>query len=255
MKKYIRFYKIYINFNVDKFRNIPYNVSYETFLEVGMQQDEISKIISRIPLFTNCSDDTTYAIANASQSFYNIGETICSPETSSRKLIILLEGRANVYLPDMRKRTLLRTMREGELVGIANLYSDHPYVSVVVAEKHCVTIEISERSFMSLIERDKILLANFLSLLSGKICYLNEKLHYCTAGSAERKLALYLDSVSSSDTFELSVSLVSLSDILDVGRASLYRAFDKLQSDGFIVKDGKKITLKNRGKMLLHYTL
>jgi DNA-binding IclR family transcriptional regulator len=53
---------------------------------------------------------------------------------------------------------------------------------------------------------------------------------------------LYLSSFQK-DTIELDASLSSLSDLLDIGRASLYRAFDTLIADGYIEKNGRTIHL------------
>jgi len=47
----------------------------------------------------------------------------------------------------------------------------------------------------------------------------------------------------------------SLCELLDIGRASLYRAFDKLTDDGFIIREGDKITIVNRQAMLDCYKI
>jgi DNA-binding IclR family transcriptional regulator len=65
-------------------------------------------------------------------------------------------------------------------------------------------------------------------------------------------LALYLNSLGTS-TVKLDVSISALSELLDVGRASLYRAFDKLTEDGFLRKDGRSFTLLDPNGMLKAY--
>ncbi len=211
--------------------------------------------LSGISLFCGCNKETLERLCSGKISKYRSGEVIYSPACDEKKLIILLDGKAEVFSLDSQKKMLLRNFTAGGVVGIANLFSDSPFVSNVVAQKGCVTLEISKELFASCLEGDSTLMYNFLSFLSGKICYLNQKILCLTAGSAERRLALYLDSVSEQDCVTLSLSLVSLSEMLDLGRASLYRAFDKLESDGFIKRDGKSVTLINRKQMLEHYTL
>ena len=88
--------------------------------------------------------------------------------------------------------------------------------------------------------------------MSGRICYLNHKIRYLTAGSAERRLALYLASFEK-DIIELDASLSSLSELLDIGRASLYRAFDTLIADGYIEKNGRTIRLIAPDAMIKDY--
>ena len=47
--------------------------------------------------------------------------------------------------------------------------------------------------------------------------------------------------------------MTDLANTLDVGRASLYRAFDKLESEGLIIKDGKTITVLDKNTLRQRY--
>ena len=213
------------------------------------------EILKAIPLLSGCNAETLEKLNSADRRVYKSGDIIYSPECKQKKIVILLSGAASVFSLDSQKKILLRRFERGGVMGIANLFSEGRFVSNIVAQKNCETLEISKEIVVDCLESDKTLLHNYLSFLSGKICYLNQKILCLTAGSAERRLALYLDSASACDSFSLPVSLVSLSEMLDLGRASLYRAFDKLESDGFIKRDGKTVTLTNRLQMLEHYTL
>ena len=51
----------------------------------------------------------------------------------------------------------------------------------------------------------------------------------------------------------LEISYSALSDMLDIGRASLYRALDKFVADGCIIRDGNNITIVNKALMLEKY--
>ena len=59
-----------------------------------------------------------------------------------------------------------------------------------------------------------------------------------------------LENISASSEHLLSL----INDMLDISRASLYRAFTKLENDGFIEREGKTIMIKNREKMLSYYS-
>ena len=93
---------------------------------------------------------------------------------------------------------------------------------------------------------------NYIGFLSDRIRFLNRKITYLTAGNAERRLALYLISFGT-DHVELSESISALSDLLNLGRASIYRAFDKLAEDGYLEKQGRHITLLHTEAMLNAY--
>ncbi|MBQ9131384.1 MAG: Crp/Fnr family transcriptional regulator, partial [Clostridia bacterium] len=116
----------------------------------------------------------------------------------------------------------------------------------------CRILFLPEKAVRRLLETDTEFLYRYLGFLSDRIRYLNRKIGYLTAGSTERRLALYLHSFGT-DSFSLTTSITSLSELLDVGRASLYRAFDKLTEDGFIQKDGRKIRLLKSEAMLQAY--
>jgi CRP-like cAMP-binding protein len=187
---------------------------------------------------------------------YRSGDVIYSPEEEEKRLIIFCLGEASVYSADESRSVLLRTVSAGKTVGVANLFSSERFVSRIIADKKCETVEITATDFKVLLESDSAILHNYISFLSNKICYLNKKIVYLTAGSAERRLAFFLDSHASEvggDSFPLPVPMNSLAEMLNLGRASLYRAADKLEADGFIKRDGKNITLISKEQMLSKY--
>ena len=97
---------------------------------------------------------------------------------------------------------------------------------------------------------------NYVRFLTQRIEFLNQKIQYLTAGCAERRLSLYLISQIPEDEVatRLDISAVSLADLLDLGRASLYRAMDRLSADGFLTRDGHIYTLHHREQLLTHYS-
>ena len=170
------------------------------------------------------------------------GDIILSQCITSHKAGIFLSGEAVATTADDSKNALLRFFGAGDLFGIANLFTNENYVSSIKAKKKCRVFFFTEEAIRELLETDKTFLYHYLGFLSGRICYLNRKIRYLTAGSAERRLALYLSSFQK-ETVELDASLSSLSELLDIGRASLYRAFDTLIADGYIEKNGRTIRL------------
>ena len=213
------------------------------------------KKLLKNPLFLGVDASRTHAIlaeCGCRVTSFADGETILAPEADTHTAGILLLGGAVVTTPDPTRKTLLRYLGAGEPFGIANLFSNAPYVSRIRAHGNCRVFLLSEDAIRRLLEEDHAFLYQYLGFLSGRIRYLNRKIGYLTAGSAERRLALYLCSLGK-DTVRLEESISALSELLDVGRASLYRAFDKLTEDGFIQKDGRSITLLDADAMLAAY--
>ena len=104
-----------------------------------------------------------------------------------------------------------------------------------------------------LIDRDSSVRYQYISLLAQKTLYLNRKISCLTAGSAEQRLAFWLDAHAIDDVVTLDMPMNALCTMLDIGRASLYRAFDKLEQDGFITKEQKTVRILDRDRMLHHY--
>ena len=219
-----------------------------------VSEKDLKKIMAN-PLFCGvCKEKvaTVFSECGCRTVDFADGETLLSPQTAEKAAGLILEGRAVVTTPDPTKKTLLRFLGVGEPFGIANLFCDAPYISVIRAHGACRAFLMPETAIRRLLEDDHTFLYQYLGFLSGRIRYLNRKIGYLTAGSAERRLALYLWSLGK-ESVRLDASISALSDLLDIGRASLYRAFDRLTEDGFIRKEGRSITLLDPNGMLRAY--
>ena len=164
----------------------------------------------------------------------------------------VVSGHATVHTTDQTRKVLLRTLSRGDVFGLAGIFSGETEISRIYADGTCRCIFLSEGSVSELLEASDAFRRNYIGFLSNRIRFLNRKIAYLTAGSAERRLALYLLSFET-NVVELTDSISALSDLLNLGRASLYRAFDKLCEDGYLIKDGKRLTLLNSEAMLNAY--
>ncbi len=174
------------------------------------------------------------------------------PLPSCDRIGFVLAGKASVHTTDPSRRALLRILGKGDLFGLAAIFSDEPEMSRIYADGVCKCVFFSRESVSRLLERSDDFRRNYIGFLSNRIRFLNRKIAYLTAGSAERRLALYLLSFEEPEIL-LNDSISALSDLLNLGRASLYRAFDKLCEDGYLLKDGKQLTLLNPEAMLHAY--
>ena len=158
------------------------------------------------------------------------GERLLTAPAETPTAGILLAGRAAILTADPGRSVLLRYLSPGDPFGIANLFTKEPLVSVIRAETACSACYLTEDAVRTLLSESPAFRERYVGFLGGRIRFLNRKISYLTAGSAERRLALYLLSFGESE-IRLRTSLSSLSELLDVGRASLYRAFDRLEAD------------------------
>ena len=219
-----------------------------------MRLAEIYPQIKSHPIFKNSDAmaiDKYITEADIRQEKYASGDDICSPCTQNDSIGVMLSGTATVSSKDEDKSVLLRTMGEGAMFGIANLYAENAvFPTRISARSACEVLFIKKDAIRSLIENDTSTLKSFLAFQSNKIVYLNKKINAFTAGSAERRLSLFLADNETDGVCSLDISMSALADMLDIGRASLYRALDSLIEDGFIERADKAMIIKDKKSML-----
>jgi len=177
------------------------------------------------------------------QSFKS-GEEIYSPKHKEKRLGFILSGEANVYSSDENRSVLLRKLEEGDTFGVANLFDeDTEFVSLIVAKRNSQVLFFTASAVEKLLNENTAFRMGYIKFLSQRICFLNKKISCFTAGSPERRLAVFLYTQCKNGKNTFTVNANALSEMLNVGRASLYRAFEKLISDGLIQKNGKSITV------------
>ena len=188
---------------------------------------------------------------------YDPGEMIlCRGKDSDRvSICIILSGKAVIRSCDKQKATLLRFVSAGSEVGAAGVFSSSPIDTTVTAcgDSPVSVFLMSREAVFGLIDKPEVVLFrnNLLNLLSDKVHFLNERISCVTGGSADRRLAFYLNSCMTCEdgTVDVGMSMTALAFSLDIGRASLYRAFDSLSSAGIIRREENRIIIDNRKKL------
>jgi len=186
---------------------------------------------------------------------FSSGSEICSPLTKHVPLGMIISGKACVYSANDEKKVLIKTITEGVVFGIATLYGeDSPFPTRISAATSCKVLFISPEAVRALIENDKRVMRAFMTILSKKIVYLNKKINSLTAGSAEKRLSVFLAENAIDNVYTQTTSASAIATMLDIGRASLYRAFDKLEAEGFIERLEKTVIIKDKEAMLKRYS-
>lgn len=177
-------------------------------------------------------------------------EIIYSKTSFFKSIGIVLSGElaAQKPIPD-GNCVVLNTFFAGGVFGVAGLFHNaQHYVSEVAAVKRSKVLFMPQQLLQQLFEENPRVALNYIAYLSNRICFLNDRIDNFTGGTAQGRLAAYLlnlsaERVERQPKVVLPCSLTQLSKMLDIGRASLYRAFDSLTEAGMIQKDGKTITL------------
>ena len=219
-----------------------------------MQQSalsELSEFLQSVPLFRDAAPGTLSEVLRthgATIESAEAGETILRGDGAA--LIVIRSGRVRIRSTDDERNLVLRTAGPGEVIGAAALFlRQTPPFSHVEAMTRAEAVLLGFDTVHALLRADERFMDAYLAFLADRVRFLNQKIRCFTAGSAERRLALWL----AGENEQTPVSLTALSDMLDIGRASLYRALDKLEAEGFIRRAGREITVVSQDAILQKY--
>ena len=219
-----------------------------------MDYTQILSFLKPLPLFEGTSQEALLqALAEKGASVHTLSSGKSMDISAEKSLYVLLRGCAQIRSLDEERNVILRTLQPGAVFGAAALFlKDSPPISAVEASDDCDFLSLSADTVRTLMQRDAAFLDAYLTLLAERVRFLNKKIKCFTGGSAERRVALWLLG-EEEDSVSLSISLQAMSDTLDIGRASLYRALDKLEAQGLISREGRRITLISREALRRKY--
>lgn len=192
--------------------------------------------------------DRILAVADCTVGEYVKNEVVFDKTNFSRGLGIVLGGRLRVTKENADKRPIvMSTLQRGSLFGAATMFNGTTeYVTQITALEPSRVLFLPQRLIERMIEREPIIARNYIRYLSERIIFLNRKIYFLTAGTAEQRLAGFLlDNLSEGEYSEMPMPMHRLADALNMSRASLYRAFDMLAENGAVSKQGKLVCINN----------
>lgn len=189
-----------------------------------------------------CADERTFVRTFAD------GDTVYENGTALPALGFLLCGGAEIVREKGNCEVFLREMTAGDAFGAAALFAKgEPYVTTVRAKGKTRVLFLPQAAAEALLTAFPRAALGYIAFLSAKIRYLNRKLSTFTAGSAAEKLCGYLLAQSDTDgRVVLPGSYARLAEALGLGRASLYRALDALESNSVIERGKHEIRILDR---------
>lgn len=177
----------------------------------------------------------------AIEQAFSQGDEIHTEKDGKQSFGILLAGSLTVYAAG-EELTPLNRLKAGSVFGVSALFGSPGANTRICAESPGAVLFIGETQAETLWE-DRIIRRNLISFLTNRICFLNRKIASFTAKGAEGKLARHLSQCADANGTCTVDSYSHLAKELHLGRASLYRAMDKLEAEGFIRREKKAIYL------------
>ncbi len=197
--------------------------------------------------------DDYFALEGAEISSFTHGSVIFSPDCFSRSLGIIVKGRASVYkLHGGGHRVLMSRLVRSDIFGMASLfYESEHFLTEITADTDCRVMFLSKQWVENVFAADEGICRNYIVLLSERIHFLNSKIESFTASDSTHKLKKYLLSLAPAGTckrvqIKIPCPLTRLSSMLDIGRSSLYRAFETLEQQGMIIRNGDSVIINEK---------
>lgn len=214
----------------------------------------------KTPLFKGCDISKAYRVLEEKANIrtYSSGSTIMSNgklieegKEASPSITYVHKGKCLISSIS-KSRSVLRMAEEKELIGLASVFLDKEIETKVVASggKKVVTLSLDLDGLNALMKEDETnsIRDNLFKMLANKVSFLNKKISTLTGGSSKKKLAMFLLSFEK-DEFNMGLSMSALSSMLDIGRSSLYRGMDDLESKGIIKRNDDIITILDRDQL------
>jgi CRP-like cAMP-binding protein len=135
-------------------------------------------------------------------------------------------------------------LERGDWFGAAALFNDRgEYPSTLTAICPCQVLYLPQETVEELLRRWPAAAENYIRYLSGRIGFLSDRLNSLSAGTAEEKVRQFL-LLQADETGAVDASASDLARALGLGRASVYRAFDALEQEGVLSRQGKTIHIQ-----------
>lgn len=201
---------------------------------------DLFPIIRNTFLFRQVPEEAIdWAITNATAETVQRGEALFTPGQFSHSLGLVLSGRLKVT----RENLFVDILEPGDWFGAAALFNQREeYPSTLTALSECSVMLLPQTAVEALMERWPRASLNYIQYLSGRICFLSDRVNSLAAGTAEGKVEQFLLQ-SADENGVATVSAAAMAKALGIGRASVYRAFERLEERGVISRSGKQIIL------------
>jgi CRP-like cAMP-binding protein len=135
-------------------------------------------------------------------------------------------------------------LRQTDLFGAASLFHDEEaYVARVTANESTWVLLICEDALRGMMQRDFRVTENYLRYLTARIRFLSDRLDGFLPQSVEERVFNHIKNHAEHGLYESEWSVSALAESLRISRATLYRAMDKLVSEGKIERHGRAFRL------------
>ena len=199
----------------------------------------------------NFIKDFSCTCKNVQKKTFKKGQTITTYIQKRNQVWILVSGEADLVRYDLNgNKSIIEHFTNNSIFGEAFYVITTNSELSVEAKKNCEVLffsyDIIHQKCRNSCKFHQYLSENFSELVLNKITHLNTRIEILTKRTIREKLLGYFSIMSSRNlnrTFLMPFSLTDLADFLSVDRSAMMREIKCLKDEGFIKKNGNKITL------------
>ena len=192
--------------------------------------------LSDFSLFSGCRNDyleEMLAAASCRLSSYHSGDIIALQDSVCRSLLLLAEGTVSARMtnPDGKEITI-ENLSAAEILAPAFIFgSENTFPVTILANSECHIWTLSKDNLLEIMQKDSIILRNFLRIISDRSLFLSRKLNEFALQSLSSRFLSYLKK------HKRISNVQEVSEILGVARPSLSRVIALLLERGEIMKE------------------
>ena len=176
-------------------------------------------------------------------------QVIFDRDENERALAIILYGSCVVTKESADTKMPMSVLKQFDLFGAAALFHhEERYVARVAAAESAWILLIPEEALRTMMKRDFRVTENYLSYLTARIRFLSERLDGFLPQTVEERVLNHIQKHAKNGLYRSEWSVSALAEALCISRTTLYRAMDKLVSDGKIERHGRAFRLPEGDK-------
>ena len=227
---------------------------------LAKNDESLKSVLQGTALFMNLSEEEIQRCLECSKAESMIlekGEMVFSEEDYPAALPVLINGSVTLGMDfyDGKRKIIAIYENRGDVFG-------HEYI-LVGQSKYGIYAQAQTKSQILMVPKDflvgtcerncgfhSILISNMLQLMAQKSLTLNERLEIMSCSTLRQKIAkMILFSIGDKSSMSVSISRQEMADFLNTARPSLSRELMRMQNDGLITVEGRKITIRNKSAL------
>ena len=227
---------------------------------LAKNDESLKSVLHDTALFKNLSEEEIQrclACSKAESIYYEKGEMVFSEEDHPACLPMLISGSVTLGMDysDGKRNIIAMFENKGDIFGQELiLIGESKYGMYAQTQTKSLILMIPKDFLVGTCERNcgfhSTLISNMLLMMAQKSLTLNERLEIMSCSTLRQKIAkMILFSIGDKSSMSVSMSRQEMADFLSTARPSLSRELMRMQNDGLITVEGRKITVRNKSAL------